>query len=303
VLVYRSLLKCHLLPVFGHLAIAEVSPSAIRTWRARLVSEKPGAAPAAYRLLRAIFNSAVNDELFVKSPCRLRKGGADRALERKVPTIAEVQALAQEMPENLRIAVTLAAWGALRRGEILALRRRDIDPLRSSVRIERAQVELSNGTVLFTGPKTDAGIRTVHLPMHAMQAIEERLSDHVSTHPDALLLTGRGGVPLRPKTLGPAFAKARAACGLSTTRLHDLRHFSLTLASTTGASTKKLMRRAGHSSPAAALRYQHATEDRDRAIANAFDEMLRGDVVPISKSDPSRPQRAQAAEGQRGEGL
>jgi integrase len=143
VLVYRSLLKCHLLPVFGHLAIAEVSPSAIRTWRARLVSEKPGAAPAAYRLLRAIFNSAVNDELFVKSPCRLRKGGADRALERKVPTIAEVQALAQEIPENLRIAVTLAAWGALRRGEILALRRRDIDPLLSMATKKSALMAIS----------------------------------------------------------------------------------------------------------------------------------------------------------------
>lgn len=136
------------------------------------------------------------------------------------PSIAEVQALAAEMPEKLRVAIILAAWGALRRGEILALRRRDIDPLRSSVRIERAQVE-SDGTVLFTEPKTDAGIRTAHLPELAMQAIEEHLSDYVGSDPNALLLTGRGGMPLRPKTLGTAFAKARAHCGLSTTRFHD----------------------------------------------------------------------------------
>jgi hypothetical protein len=32
-------------------------------------------------------------------------------VERKVPTIAEVQALAEEMPENFRVAITLAAWG------------------------------------------------------------------------------------------------------------------------------------------------------------------------------------------------
>ena len=49
-----------------------------------------------------------------------------------------------------------------------------------------------------------------------------------------------------------------------------------------------LMRRAGHASPAAALRYQHATEDRDKGIANAFDQTLRGDVAPILKSDRSR---------------
>ena len=112
---------------------------------------------------------------------------------------------------------------------------------------------------------------------------------------DALLLTGRGGVPLRPKTLGTAFAKARSTCGRPTTRFRGLRHFSMTMASTTGASTKELMRRAGHSSPAAALRYQHATEDRDKAIANAFDEMVRGDIVPIAsagKKKSSRPRRA-----------
>ncbi len=303
VLVYKSLLKCHLIPAFGHLRIAEVSPSLIRTWHAHLLSDKPGAAPAAYRLLRAIFNSAVHDELLIKSPCRVPKAGADRAVEREVPTMAEVQALAAKMPENLRVAIILAAWGGMRRGEILALRRRDIDPLRSSVRIERAQVELSDGTVLFTGPKTDAGVRTVHLPELAMHTIEEHLSDYVPTDPNALLLTGRGGVPLRPKTLGVAFAKARAICDLETTRFHDLRHFSMTLAAATGASTKELMRRAGHASPAAALRYQHATEDRDKAIADAFDEMLSGDVVPISKSDRSRPDRARKAKGQRGDSL
>jgi hypothetical protein len=76
----------------------------------------------------------------------------------------------------------------------------------------------------------------------------------------------------------------------------------MTMASTTGASTKELMRRAGHSSPAAALRYQHATEDRDKATANALNEMIRGDVIPISTAksqEASRPQRAQGSEGTR----
>jgi len=54
---------------------------------------------------------------------------------------------------------------------------------------------------------------------------------------------------------------------------------------------KELMRRAGDASPAAALRYRDATEDRDKAIANAFDEMLSSDVVPISKSVRSRPKK------------
>jgi integrase len=79
------------------------------------------------------------------------------------------------------------------------------------------------------------------------------------------------------------------ACGLPTVRFHDLRHFSLTMAAATGASTKELMRRGGHASPAAALRYQHATEDRDKAIAEALSGMeSEAAIVPITHADPRR---------------
>jgi hypothetical protein len=61
------------------------------------------------------------------------------------------------------------------------------------------------------------------------------------------------------------------------------------------------MRSAGHYSPAAALRYQFAAEDRDKAITNALDQMLRGDVVPMSKPDPLRPQRSETPKSPRGE--
>jgi hypothetical protein len=46
------------------------------------------------------------------------------------------------------------------------------------------------------------------------------------------------------------------------------------MAAATGASTKELMHRLGHASPRAALRYQHATEKRDEAIADGIDRIL-----------------------------
>ena len=57
-------------------------------------------------------------------------------------------------------------------------------------------------------------------------------------------------------------------CGVEIT-FHDLRHTAATLAAITGATTKELMARLGHSSQQAALIYQHATADRDAAIAEA----------------------------------
>ena len=63
-------------------------------------------------------------------------------------------------------------------------------------------------------------------------------------------------------------------------RFHDLRHLAATLAATTGATTKELMARMGHSSPRAALIYQHALADRDQAIAEALSALVRP-VEPV----------------------
>ncbi|MDA8356539.1 MAG: tyrosine-type recombinase/integrase, partial [Actinomycetota bacterium] len=76
---------------------------------------------------------------------------------------------------------------------------------------------------------------------------------------------------------------ARRAVGRPDLHLHDLRHSGLTWSAATGASVAELMRRAGHKSPAAAMRYQHATEDRDRALAGALAELAP--VIHINPRD------------------
>lgn len=87
---------------------------------------------------------------------------------------------------------------------------------------------------------------------------------------------------------------------------HDLRHFGLTMAAAAGATTKELMRQAGHSSPAAALRYQHATENRDKAIVDALTELGRGaKVVPMGhgKTRASRTGRGRRRASRKVQGL
>jgi integrase len=71
-----------------------------------------------------------------------------------------------------------------------------------------------------------------------------------------------------PAVLG----SARPLAGL---HFHDLRRVGGTLAATTGASLRELMARLGHSSTRAALIYQHATRDRDKAIALALGDLVR----------------------------
>ena len=204
------------------------------------------------------------------------KGAAvERSSERPVASIAEVAALAEAMPDHLRVAVLLGAWCQLRRGELLGLRRRDIDLARGTLTVELTRGPRMGGKEIIKTPKTDAGRRTVTIPGNVVPEVERHLAIYVSYEADAPFLVGEKGRARLVKALTKAWTEARGSVGRTDLRLHDLRHSGLTWAAATGASLAELMRRAGHRSPVAALRYQHSTDDRDRVLAEALAELGR----------------------------
>jgi integrase len=198
--------------------------------------------------------TAVADEMVLRNPCQVERAGVERSPERPVATIAEVVALANAIAPRFRTLVLVSAWCGLRRGELFALRRGDFDPLRNILRVERAMQQLANGTLVIGPPKTEAGRRTVAIPPHI--GPNSRRTWNCSSTP-----TRRAGLYRRK---GRPTATARPPEGVEQgLHLHDLRHSGNTRAAATGASTKELMARMGHANSAAALRYQHATADRD----------------------------------------
>lgn len=273
--LYRHLLTKHILPAFGRSTLTGLAPSKIRGWHAELAIRHPSTASKAYRLLSTIFRTAVEDGLVVASPCKVKGAGVERASERPVATVAEVNALASAMPESLRLVVLLAAWCQLRRGEILGLRRRDVDIMHSIIRIEQSRTFLRDGSSLTKSPKTTAGRRVLAVPANVMDEIARHLEVQAAGSADALLFTGPSGLPLNIGVLQRSWSRARIEVGRPDLRLHDLRHTGLTLAAATGATTAELMHRAGHSSADAALRYQHATIDRDRVLADSLEALSR----------------------------
>lgn len=91
-----------------------------------------------------------------------------------------------------------------------------------------------------------------------------------------------------PSTLNRVWQRARRVIGRPDLHYHDLRHAGLTWAATMGPGTKELMRRGGHASPAAALRYQHAIADRDKAIAEALAALARpAEIVLLEARKPT----------------
>jgi len=78
------------------------------------------------------------------------------------------------------------------------------------------------------------------------------------------VFVGAKGGRLRRRNVQRTWRAALDAAGLAgrDVHFHDLRHTGNHLAAMTGASTKELMARMGHSSMRAALIYQHATRER-----------------------------------------
>jgi integrase len=124
-------------------------------------------------------------------------------------------------------------------------------------------------------PKAVARRRTLSVPGVALEGVVRHMERYTARHPDALLIVNATGEPISATVLQRAWSKARNSVGRSDLHLHDLRHTGLTLAAATGATTAELMHRAGHSSAAAALRYQNATQDRDRILADALGALVR----------------------------
>jgi integrase len=273
--LYQYLLENHIYPAMGHSSLENLTPSVVRGWHAELAQRHPSTAAKSYRLLSTIMNTAVTDGIIVSSPCRVRGAGIEHAAERPVASVAEVKALADAMPDDLRLVVLLATWCQLRRGEILGLRRKDVDPLHAMIHVEQSRTISRNGTSIIKSPKSRAGRRSLSVSTPVMEALVNHLASCTHSDPDDLLFCSLDGQPLPVGTLQRAWTKARVSVGRPDLHLHDLRHTGLTFAAATGATTAELMLRAGHASTEAALRYQHATRDRDRVLAKALEELMK----------------------------
>ncbi|GAA2639131.1 site-specific integrase [Dactylosporangium fulvum] len=278
---YEDLHRLHIRPHLGRLELAVLKPATIRTWRKRLLDSgttEPQAVKA-YRLLRAVLNTAVKEDGLIKdNACRIKGYDKYHTPERPTATVDQVLMLAGAVPTRYRALIIVAALSGLRWGELAALRRCDVDLVEGRLRVPRKLAALRN-RLEFGPPKSEAGVRVVALPSLATRALRDHLTgDFVGEGSEAVVFTGGKGALLRSGNFGRAvkWIETVRAVGLpGGFHFHDLRHTGNTLAAASGASTRELMHRMGQSSMRAALIYQHATSERDREIADNMDKRIK----------------------------
>ncbi len=278
--LYRYLFRQYLEPPLGTRQIGQIDSESIRSWYGEIGagSQSRVTTAKAYRLLRQILQAAVDDRILRSNPCNLKGAAVEHSTERPILSMDDVLALADAIKPRYRLMVLLASLVGLRRGECLALRVSDVVE-----RDGRWTITVGSSIVFVAGvprrelPKTDAGTRRLALPSAVGREVERHLAEFGLTGDDLLFADSRTGTTPTITVWRRVWNNARRDAGVDCT-FHDLRHHAGTLTASAGASIRESMARLGHASPRAALRYQHAAEQRDVEVASSIDRLIPGNA-------------------------
>jgi len=198
------------------------------------------------------------------SPCAIETGSAYTPTEPAAPTRAQVQIILESTKPPFNAVIALAAFGGLRKGEILELRRKDVEVIKEGE--ERwIQISVARGVVWDRGkaivrkPKSEAGIRTLLLPLSVSELIIKHLAQ-IPIDPEALLFRKgeTGNKHWGEYDLNPIWRQVRALAGFNG-RFHSLRAYAATEFAKLNPTSQELMDRFGHRGIKTAMRYQRST--------------------------------------------
>lgn len=266
---------------FGSMPLGSVRPSHVRTWCAQLAAE--GLADsyvyALHARLSQLYADAVHDGLVPKSPCSRRTSPSAGKQRPYVCTTEQMWALHDAMPEHLRAAVLLGAFGGLRLAEACGLRVSDVDFMRGVV------------TPAVQYPAEPLKTETSKTPVPIPQSLTLELSAHVARWQAETLLVNEYGRQLTPWTLERAIRSARAKVpGLPPTfRYHDLRHYLASMLIASGADVKVVQARLRHASAKTTLdTYAHLWPDADESTRAAIDAVMAARADSLRTAEGGR---------------
>jgi integrase len=246
---YESLLASRILPTFGDLAINRIDREGVETWVTDMLDEGLSASRVkqAYLVLNAMIKAAVRQGYLARNVIEGIEMPRVVARERRFLTAGQIVELAESMPARYRAFVYVVAYGGLRFGEAVALRRRRCDLLHGRLEIAEGAVDV-RGELVWGTPKTHQ-IGSVSLPRFVVNALEEHLERFVESDPNALVFTSEEGGPLRngnfhARVWKPVVATTNVPSDVTP---HELRHTCATLLIAQGADPKAIQSQMRHS--------------------------------------------------------
>ncbi|HZT66035.1 MAG TPA: site-specific integrase [Acidimicrobiales bacterium] len=268
----RLVLDHDLLPFLGRIPLAELAPADVQAWVAALGARlSPSSVRRAFTILDQLLDATVDAGVLMANPAaRVRLPRVSHP-EMGFLTPAELEVLADTIDSRYRAMVLTMAWATLRIGEAAGLRRADLGPDATTLRVANNVVEVG-GRVHEGPPKTSAGQRTMRLPA----SVAAELSGHLDRHGgDPYVFPHADGGVLRAEEWRRRFWRpAVAAAGVAPLRPHDLKHSGVAFLAAAGVDPSEIARRAGHASVAFTYdRYGHLLPEVDKQAAAKLEHL------------------------------
>jgi integrase len=287
---YRGVLDLYLIPTFGASPIGRITHEVVQRYVNRLTSEgmTPGTVRNVYSVMRNVMNRGVRLGMVKVNPCTNIDLPRSPREEMLILTPEQVRLVAEQIDEHYRVMVYTAAYTGIRAGELLALRRADVDLLRGVLHVRRALKDV-DGVLTFGPTKTHAD-RTIVLPAFLREMLRTHLTQPLGgTEADALAFPSKTGKPLRhnlfyrrhfkPTVTGYEKADGTKVPGALPAdkhgvRWHDLRHTAASLAIHAGGHPLMVSKMLGHASVEITLnRYSHLLPNVAEALAEKLDAL------------------------------
>ena len=282
---YRQILKLYVRPRIGAIRIQKLRPVDLNELYATLLrSGGHGARPLAartvghvHRVLHRALGHAATWGVVAQNIAALVTPPRVTSTEIKILTEEQIGTLLDYVAgRTLRPIIALALATGARRGELLALRLRDVDLARGLLRIERS-LEQTKGVLQFKQPKTKNGRRTVSIPPWIVTELRTHLLTQQKRRvalgmgraaEDDLLFARWDGGTRSPHWLTQKFALTMAALKIDCT-LHGLRHTHASQLIAAGMDVLTISRRLGHANPTITLGvYGHLFSNTDARAAD-----------------------------------
>jgi len=271
---YGYMLRVHLCPMLGEMQLRLISRDVVQNFLS--AKQRAGLSWKTVKHLRTVLGTvmgaAENADLITANPVRKTRLPRRGLVKEKVSIAPEkIRELLEALPEPSRSLARLLVFTGLRIGELLALRRRNVDLNRGVLRVTETVYDGH-----FDEPKTARSRRSVPLGAKSIEILSALMP--VESNPEALVFATRTGTPFdRHNLLNRQFKPTCKKLGLVGVNWHWLRHANATLLDAVGTPLGTVQALLGHSSSEITREiYLHSIPADARAAVEKVENLLIG---------------------------
>lgn len=297
---YEELLLKNVAPIIGSTTLNKLSAAAIDAAWGKLLENgrrdgKGGLSPRTVhhcrRVMLTAMDQAVKWDLLKRNPVALTRPPKVERKQMEAYSAPQTAVLLDELrASRVFIPVLLAALCGMRRGEIIALRWKDIDLAGAVIAVTRSAEQV--GTEVRYKETKSGKARTValsstvleELRRHRLSQAEEQLKLGIRPSEESFVVAQIDGAPLKPVSLTHEWTRLLAKTDLPRIRFHDLRHSHATQLLAAGVHPKIASERLGHSTIGITLDlYSHVMPGMQANAAEQVDAAIKAAKKPASE--------------------